>query len=190
MRCSVDPFDTIFPTQADPDWVPGSRPFNSTVPPPAHHAPKKSPFNRSEFEVFAHHTSGATGDAHGDKLLEWAMHPKFKPDRIRYTKMRTMGKKAIDLNIPGGVMNRDFSEKADGSQRMVFFFRSLYDAIKQLANNSRFAGKQYTQFEMVHTADRKRKYIGGQIRAHFFKSVHKSAKCAFGRKIAHFFDVL
>ena len=34
------------------------------------------------------------------------------------------------------------------------------------------------------------KYIGGQIRAHFFKSVHKSAKCAFGRKIAHFFDVL
>ncbi len=32
--------------------------------------------------------------------------------------------------------------------------------------------------------------IGGQIRAHFFKSVHKSAKCAFGRKIAHFFDVL
>jgi len=101
--------------------VPGSRPVNSTVPPSAHHAPKKSPFNRSEFEVFSHHTSGATGDAHGDKLLEWAMHPKFKPDRIRYTKMRTMGKKAIDLNIPGGVMNRDFSEKADGSQRMVFF---------------------------------------------------------------------
>ncbi len=33
-------------------------------------------------------------------------------------------------------------------------------------------------------------FIGGQIRAHFFKSVHKSAKCAFGRKIAHFFDVL
>jgi hypothetical protein len=33
-------------------------------------------------------------------------------------------------------------------------------------------------------------YIGGQIRAHFFKSVHKSAKCAVGRKIAHFFDVL
>ncbi len=30
-------------------------------------------------------------------------------------------------------------------------------------------------------------HIGGQIRAHFFKSVHKSAKCAFGRKNAHFF---
>ena len=29
--------------------------------------------------------------------------------------------------------------------------------------------------------------IGGQIRAHFFKSVHKSAKCAFGRINAHYF---
>jgi hypothetical protein len=138
--------------------VPGSRPVNSTVPPPTHQEPKKSPFNRSEFEVFAHHTSGATGDAHGDKLLEWATHPKFKPDWIRNTKMRTMGKKAVDLNIHGEVMSRDLSEKADGSQRIVLFFRSLYDAIKQLANKSRFAGKQYTQFEMVHTADRKRKY--------------------------------
>ncbi len=30
-------------------------------------------------------------------------------------------------------------------------------------------------------------YIGGQSRAHFFKSVHKSAKCASGRINAHFF---
>ncbi len=29
--------------------------------------------------------------------------------------------------------------------------------------------------------------IGGQTRAHFFKSVHKSAKCAVGRINAHFF---
>ncbi len=33
-------------------------------------------------------------------------------------------------------------------------------------------------------------FIGGQIRAHFFKSVHKSAKCAFGRINAQYFDVL
>jgi hypothetical protein len=79
-------------------------------------------------------------------------------DWIRYTKMRTIGKKAIDLNIPGGAMSRDFTEKASGSQRMVFFFRSLRNAIKQLASNSRFVGKQNTQFEMVHSADRKRKY--------------------------------
>ena len=29
--------------------------------------------------------------------------------------------------------------------------------------------------------------IGGQTRAHFFKSVHKSAKCAVGRINAHYF---
>ncbi len=65
--------------------------------------PKKSALNRSEFEVFAHHTSGASGDAHGDKLLEWAMNPKFKAALIRYTKMRTMATQAVNLNIPGGV---------------------------------------------------------------------------------------
>jgi hypothetical protein len=42
----------------------------------------------------------------------------------------------------------------------------------------------------VNTAKLGRTYIGGQIRAHFFKSVLKSAKCAVGRKNAHFFDVL
>jgi hypothetical protein len=99
----------------------------------------------------------------GGNLGSWAKHPatqptlaaelenletpvfnptgKFKADRIRYIKMKTTGKKGIGLNIPGGVMSRDFSEKADGTQRMVFFYRSLYDAIrvKQLASNSRFA---------------------------------------------------
>ena len=63
-----------------------------------------------------------------------------------------MGKKAIDLNIPGGVMSRDFTEPDDGPQRLVFFFRSLYDAIKQLARNTRFKGKQYHEFELLYTA--------------------------------------
>jgi hypothetical protein len=41
------------------------------------------------------------------------------------SKMKTTGKKAIGLNIPGGVMSGDFSEKADCSQRMVFSKSSL-----------------------------------------------------------------
>ena len=144
--------------QANDNWVPGSSPVNSTVPRPAHQPSKKSPFNRSEFEVFAHHTSGDSGDAHGDALLEWATNPKFKAKRVRFLKMKTMGKKAIDLNIPGGVMSRDFTEVTDGSQRLIFFFRSMYDAVKQLASNTRFVGKQYTQFEMAYTVGNKRKY--------------------------------
>lgn len=73
-------------------------------------------------------------------------------------KMRTMRRKAVKLNIPDGVQQRDFTVRADGSQRMVFFFRSLYDAVKQLLRSSRFAGKQYTQFEKVYTSGQKRKF--------------------------------
>ncbi len=131
--------------QANRHWVPGSSPVNSTVPKPAHQPSKKSPFNRSEYEIFSHHTSGCSGDAHGDELLEWATNPKFKAKRVRYMKMKTMGNKAIDLNIPGGVMSRDFTEKADGSQRLIFFFRSIYDAIKQLASNTQL------RWKTVHT---------------------------------------
>ena len=146
--------------QDEPDWEPGDRPVNSVVPPPPHAVHMKSPFNRSEFELFATHTTSAehTGDAHGDRLLEWASHPKFRSDRIRYVKMRTMGKKAIKLNIPAGVLQKDFSEPADGAQRMVFFYRSLYDAIKQLLRSARFKGRQYTEFEKVYSVGHKRQY--------------------------------
>ena len=108
--------------QDEPDWEPGDRPVNSVVNPPPHAVHMKSTFNRSEFELFATHTTSAehTEDAHRDRLLEWASHPKFRPDRIRYVKMRTMGKKAIKLNIPAGVLQKDFSEPADGAQHMVF----------------------------------------------------------------------
>jgi hypothetical protein len=77
------------------------------------------------------------------------------------TKMKTTGKKAIGLSIPGGVMSGDFSEKADCSQRMVFFKSSLArlqvavrlgDAIrvqvKQLASNSRFATRRFLYTRM------------------------------------------
>ena len=134
--------------------------MRSEVQKPQHQAEKPSPFNRSEFEVFAHHTMGAglSGAAQGDSLLLWATNPKFKGDRIRFMKMRTMRRKAVKLNIPDGVQQRDFTVRADGSQRMVFFFRSLYDAVKQLLRSSRFAGKQYTQFEKVYTSGQKRKF--------------------------------
>ena len=90
--------------------------------------------------------TGLSGDAQGDNLLLWATNPKFKGDRIRFMKMRTMRKKAVKLNIPDGVQQRDFTERADGSQRIVFFFRSLYDAVKQLLRSSRFAGSGFLFF--------------------------------------------
>ena len=70
-----------------------------------------------------------------------------------------MGKKAVLLNIPGGVLlQKDLSEPADGAQRMVFFYRSMYDAVKQLLRSARLAGRQYTGFEKVYSAGQKRKY--------------------------------
>jgi hypothetical protein len=105
---------------------------NCVVPPPAHNANPVSHFNSSELEVFSHHTTSAahSGDAHADRMLEWATNPKFRPDQIRYTKMKTMGEKAVRINIPAGVMQKDFNKPADGYQRMVFFFRSMYDAVR------------------------------------------------------------
>jgi hypothetical protein len=75
-----------------------------------------------------------------------------------------MGKKAIKFNIPAGVLQKDFSEPADGAQRMVFFYRSLYNAIKQLLRNlnARFKGMQYTEFAKVYSVGHKRQY--GAIR--------------------------
>jgi hypothetical protein len=68
-----------------------------------------------------------------------------------------MGKQAVKLNMPGGVLQKDFSEPADGAQRMIFFYRSLYDAVKQLLRSARLAGRQYTGFERVYSVGQKRK---------------------------------
>jgi len=67
-----------------------------------------------------------------------------------------MGKTAVKLNMPGGVLQKDFSEPADGAQRMIFFYRSLYDAVKQLLRSARLAGRQYTGFERVYSVGHKR----------------------------------
>jgi hypothetical protein len=144
--------------EAELEWEPGNRPVtvNSVVPPPPHAANNASPSNRSEFEVFTTHTMSAeyTGDAHGDRLLEWASNPKFRADRIQYVKMKTMGRKAVKLNITEGVLQNDFSEPADGAQRMVFIYHSIYDAIKQLLRNIRFKGRQPSTYgqaaEYIH----------------------------------------
>ena len=157
-------------------WQPGDRPVNSVVQPPPQASNKQSPFNRSEFEVFATHTTSSahTGDTHGDRLLEWATNKQFQTDRIRYVKMKTMGKKAVKLNIPAGVMQKDLSEPEDGCQRMVFFYRSLYDAAKQLLRCSRFRGRQYFEFEKACTAGRKRQY-GAINRGEMYETCQGSA---------------
>jgi hypothetical protein len=41
-----------------------------------------------------------------------------------------------------------FTEILDGCQRLFFYYRCLYDAIKELLRNARFASRQYTHAEI------------------------------------------
>ena len=48
--------------------------------------------------------------------------------------MRTFSRAAVNEYVPEGVQRADFTEPLDGCQRLIFFFRSLYYAIKELLN--------------------------------------------------------
>ena len=73
------------------------------------------------------------GEPHGDRLLEWVTSPEFRAQQVRYRRMHTFSRVAVDEYVPeGGVQRADFTEPLDGCQRLIFFFRSLYYAIKEL----------------------------------------------------------
>ena len=60
--------------------------------------------------------------------------------------------------VPDGIQREDFTEPLDGSQRLVFYFRCLYDAIKELLRNVRFNGRQYTQADVKFNPIGRRAY--------------------------------
>jgi hypothetical protein len=91
-------------------------------------------------------------------MLEWASNPKYRSKNLRYGSIHTLAEHAIDEFIPDGVMKEDFTEALDGSQRLIFFWRCLYDAIKELLRNARFAGKQYTHAEIKYDSTGARVY--------------------------------
>ncbi len=62
---------------------------------------------------------------------------------------RTLSKRAIREHIPEGVESAIFTETLDGCQRLFFYYRCLYDAIKELLWNARFAGRQYSDATLL-----------------------------------------
>ena len=66
-------------------------------------------------------------------------------------------KKAVEENVPDGCMREDFTEPLDGAQKMIFYFRSMYEACKELLRNARFAGSQYVEADTSMTPMGKRK---------------------------------
>ena len=98
------------------------------------------------------------GEPLGDRMLDWASCPQYNAQNVRSRRIRHLVKRAVDEFIPEDVERADFTEKLDGAQTMVFYFRCLYDAIKELLRNARFDGRQYTQAEVVVNAAGDRVY--------------------------------
>jgi hypothetical protein len=119
---------------------------------------RQSRFSRAEAEVMSTYTRSRVGEHHADRLLEWCTSPEYRAEQVRYSKIRTFSKKAVNHYVPDGIQREDFTQPLDGSQRLVFYFRCLYDAIKELLRNVRFNGRQYTQAEVKFTPLGRRVY--------------------------------
>jgi hypothetical protein len=91
-------------------------------------------------------------------MLEWCTNPQYSAQHVRHNNVRSLSAKAIKEFVPDGVQSADFTEPLDGSQRLIFYFRCLYDAIKELLRNARFTGRQYTQAVIKLDAVGKRVY--------------------------------
>ena len=141
-------------------WRPGM-PVESVIEPPAHAGDRELPrFTRAETEVFSSYTRSRVGEKHGDRTLQWGSNPAFDPGDVRYRSVKTLSEHAAKHYVPGNVQRAEFTEELDGCQRLIFFYRCLYDAIKELLRNARFAGHQYTHADIKFNQNGKRVYQG------------------------------
>lgn len=105
-------------------------------------------FSRETSEIWSTFCGSTMSRKEGDQLLEWAANPAFGGDNVAYRTMRAMSNAICAEYVPGGELSADFTEDGDGPQSLVFYYRSLYQVVKDLLSNPRFAGRQYTQFEV------------------------------------------
>lgn len=141
-------------------WRPGM-PMDSAAQPPEHSRKRaRAPpaFTREETEAFSSYTQSRVGEKHADRMLEWASNRKYRSSKMRYRSIHTLSQHAMAEFVPDGVMEADFTEALDGRQRLIFFWRCLYDAIKEVLRNGRFAGKQYTHAEVKFNSTGARVY--------------------------------
>ena len=144
---------------------------DSDARPPKRFKPDTS-FSREEFEIMATHNSSKKGDSQGDRMLEWASNPAFRSKNVRSLKMKTLHTKSIAEHVPDGVFREDFTETKDGAQKLIFSYRSLYEACKELLRNVRFAGSQYIQADVCYDGLGKRK-LGALNRGEMYESCQR-----------------
>lgn len=115
-------------------------------------------FSRETGEVWSTFCDSTMSRKKGDELLKWAGNPLYRGDQTPYRTIRHMANDICREYVPDGVMKADFTEELDGKQKLVFFHRDLYTVVKELLGDSRFAGRQYTQFESGVNSNGKRTF--------------------------------
>ena len=138
---------------------------SSVVPPPKRARFQKDQplkFSREATEAFSTYRESGVSERTGDNLLEWASHPKYWGIRLGLSRIRTLSKqaeRAYDAAyLPSGVKSADFTKKQDGTQKLIFYYRDLYEAAKELLKNPKFAGKQYHEAEININAEGLREF--------------------------------
>ena len=106
-------------------------------------------FSREATEVFSSYRESGVSERKGDNMLGWASHPKYQGKKLGFCRIRTLSKAAEKAYLPSGVQSANFTEKQDGAQKIIFYYRDLYEAAKELLKNPKFAGKQYTEAEII-----------------------------------------
>ena len=134
---------------------------SSVVPPPKRGRFQKDQppkFSREATEAFSTYRESGVSERTGDNLLAWASHPKYRGSRLGFSRIRTLSKQAEKAYLPSGVQSANFTEKQDGAQKLIFYYRDLYEAAKELLKNPKFAGKQYTEAEININAEGLREF--------------------------------
>ena len=55
------------------------------------------------------YTRSRVGEHHADRLLEWCTSPEYRAEQVRYSKIRTFSKKAVNHYVPDGIQREDFT---------------------------------------------------------------------------------
>ena len=152
-----DSSDSRVANFADSVVLPGFK-VNSAGRVPRKERRKGCRFSREESEIWSTFCDSTMSRKEGDQLLGWAGNKEYRGENVAYRTMWAMSNAICAEYVRGGEMSADFTEVGDGPQSLVFYYRSLYQVVKDLLSNPRFAGRQYTQFEVATNGLGKRSY--------------------------------
>ena len=117
------------------------------------HDREPCPFTREEGEAFGTYVASDMSRREGDNMLRWACNEAYKPRRLRFRNVRSLGLAVRRQYVPEGVKGINFHEPLDGHQNLMFYYRDLLPCIKRLLSRPTFANNTYTRFRLVRDRD-------------------------------------